>query len=1213
MAIEQTDATQKYHLTLMQITSNGLEREAPVAKNPGHKRSNPLLLLQILKEKKSNIPTLIRFIENQSNTVSYYVFGLSENGEEILTPLPTNVDKAAAAAEAADSPQSLTDKLDKIFKNDEKNEVGDQFQALTTISAENNSDIHQAILSLKGDHSLFPALIHRRTRELIAAFNMESESDRNEAIWDTMLKLGIDLAEYFKVKGIKLSRKSIPDFVQRIAVHPILHQTSTNLFAYIGAISAVHDEAILAFDRSQRPKDDEKDENYPPVVENHTSHRKLTVPSAEAESAANAIYQQPTTERMRIAQAFCLAGKVLKGINDQATRETQDFFPKQLTVEMLQAWNIPSSTASPLASNEALHDAAVPPIGPIQAARLLLAAIQQENRDAKAIMRAFITLLQKLPERYNDMHQLISNPDCAQILNGLRKHRDIFKQLQYLITTFKANDAYRSTAERLRNGINRFSRLLEKPEWYDKFRDASKQMSEENIVLLEGTQVEQGYPVLGWDPIESDPDYKLIDAAFTLSFEKLWQSLQSLRGALLSPRSPKQKLSEDESLSSPRAEAAPIPDTKSKAYTLYLADVSVAQDSKMDGDDEPKFILGQMQKQGAKIPTLIKFGDAYYLYGISKKEEEVAWLIRVRAGSKLLKRLQTIDFTQTLIHIDRHNTEDYLIYQAILSKKDDHSLLPALLDEYVPTLLEACETGDKNKICDAFVAFSHKFYDRYMSQKGLVDFIPLSEVVNAISTHPLFRPFIEQLSAYKDTITVLANVSSKHQQKLADAIGKQEIEANGPGLSYKAARSLALGCAFLRDLATSVPTKQSEKEKEVVAFKAAFTVELAANEDDSPPSPPPQNQADEIQIKILVAHAQSLQKLFLKTKGEKRRHQDIAKHLIACSKELPDNLYYEKIKKPLTNNKQAQQAFEALNEALGDTMGYLTAAMDLTRDVKPQKAGEERAKWKAKTKPCRNYIQLIDDILKSVIWQKSLADTLKYGLNHPQRSSPKHQPNSPEHHQLQAHSSSRHSPLPKPLSPPGDPNAVPRFDLNNEQVLDDGLLGSGPNSNVNILKPASAAKDPNKQAVTIWRVFLYFCAIPFLPVILLQRLTPLPKEKGMGWKVLDGLLLGFRSPDKLAEKYELTGGSQIIIRGPYILYWLGLGQASLPLLELVSLTIPSAFLSSIPYLQLVADFVGLSPLQTFMVAGMILYIGIQQLPSYGLHRQAQAPIAEPWR
>jgi hypothetical protein len=32
-----------------------------------------------------------------------------------------------------------------------------------------------------------------------------------------------------------------------------------------------------------------------------------------------------------------------------------------------------------------------------------------------------------------------------------------------------------------------------------------------------------------------------------------------------------------------------------------------------------------------------------------------------------------------------------------------------------------------------------------------------------------------------------------------------------------------------------------------------------------------------------------------------------------------------------------------------------------------------------------------------------------------------------------------------------------------------------------------------------------------------------------------------------------------------------------------------------------------------MVAGMILYIGIQQLPSYGLHRQAQAPIAEPWR
>ncbi|MDF3055440.1 MAG: hypothetical protein K0Q74_1347, partial [Gammaproteobacteria bacterium] len=492
MANERTHTTQEYYLSLTQFTPSDLDQAASVMEKEDRKEDDQTLLFQILQGKKSNIPTLVKFIDAQGSH-HYYLFGLSENGTEILTPIPTNLEGASAAINATYHPLRLSAKLDGINFSTYKG--GRPRSLLISAANEDNSEIYEAILSLAPDHSFFPALIHRHIPELVGAF-ASLPKNRNKSICNTVLKLGIDLIEYFKTKKLALSPEIIANFMQNIGILYFSPETSTQLFSHIGAINRLHDNAYLALHRSKRSlQDDDEDEeydrqpqgfigslrdvinklfnsgyqelqqdnkqeskedgNYSSTAKQQRTLSKLTEP---ADMGLDDIYKQPTTEQERIAQAFYVAGEVLRNISDSVTDQKPNPFSALLTPEILNAYSIASNTESAIREDllplptekphaavaaESLKKDDKDNAEPNKTAliiygRSLLEALEQNNPDPKMIVDAFITLLTKLSATETDdkISNLAKDLSLGEILAALRKHHDIFRQLRNTVNTF---------------------------------------------------------------------------------------------------------------------------------------------------------------------------------------------------------------------------------------------------------------------------------------------------------------------------------------------------------------------------------------------------------------------------------------------------------------------------------------------------------------------------------------------------------------------------------------------------------------------------------------------------------------------------------------------------------------------------------------------------------------------------------------------------------
>ncbi|MDF3055612.1 MAG: hypothetical protein K0Q74_1519, partial [Gammaproteobacteria bacterium] len=383
MANERAEQIQEYYLGLTEISSEQLEES---------KQDNERLLLNKLKVENSNIPTLVKFT-GPPHKPEYYLFGLSGKGEEILTPISSSVYEAALTA----------------AKETDKRNLGNGGVRKLTISPRTNPATYRTILSLQQDHSFFPTLIWHHLPALLSAFDSDLETEeRNNEIYNAIQELGIDLSEYFKAKGIELSEQAISEFVHNIATHSSL-QAPLKLFSHMGVINKLYDDARL-----------------------------------QEESSASAVQASASSNIQGIDNCFILAGKVLKGINDQISKANPNPFSQTLlTADMLNAYLTAAvsaeDTQTPLAADTlngwlSSHSPAAAVIASTETALIIhgkqLLKLIETNANAQNILDAFVTLLANLPQTERNLSELANNLELTLILDGLRKHSEIFKQLR---------------------------------------------------------------------------------------------------------------------------------------------------------------------------------------------------------------------------------------------------------------------------------------------------------------------------------------------------------------------------------------------------------------------------------------------------------------------------------------------------------------------------------------------------------------------------------------------------------------------------------------------------------------------------------------------------------------------------------------------------------------------------------------------------------------
>jgi hypothetical protein len=554
------------------------------------------------------------------------------------------------------------------------------------------------------------------------------------------------------------------------------------------------------------------------------------------------------------------------------------------------------------------------------------------------------------------------------------------------------------------------------------------------------------------------------------------------------------------------------------------------QKSNQQLEDVAAFILEHV-KQNAEIPTLVKFGDAYYVYGCSIVENELKQTVRLivdgsEKGNKktkrkkaLLAKLNALNFKEKhSIGISPANNSS--IYNAILSINNEHSLLPAVLDRYIPALIQACQTRNPTEISNAFV-FLARYLNSYLRKKGLLTAANVSDFVQIISAHPSSHSLAQALAAHAGSLGKLGAVITAYEFQISNpADGAQSPSSS----KMEATRPLKLANAFLMGLIESATDK--EDKDEVERFKTALANALAPHVREEEGSVTPGDPVEK-----LTRHAELLQDIFQVTKDmrEGTRHREIVRYLIPLSKKL--DIKRIPNDSELAKNEKAVDAFLALNEFEPTTIQNLCRAIDAlvsdaTATLRASKALDQSQPIDKTTleqyKAVSRYLKLIHSTLRQCIWEQKLADTFKSGLEDP--SSP-----------------------------------------------------------------------TNQQPITIAKILFYiFYFIPF-PLATLQRGIPISKKRNSGWIVLDILLLPLLPPDKLAEKYELEGGSQLFIRIPYTLFWIASAGVFPIFFEHSSLI-------------MIASLVGISHMPLFMALAMFAVMIYHQASSYVLHHYAQPKI-----
>ncbi|MDF3055441.1 MAG: hypothetical protein K0Q74_1348 [Gammaproteobacteria bacterium] len=1019
-----------------------------------------------------------------------------------------------------------------------------------------------------------PAFVDQRIQELLLAF--EAEWERNEAIWDAVLKLGIDLAEYFKAKKIALSPEVIAIFAQNIGNLHLSPTASTRLFSHMGIISRLHDEAVLAFGRKRnkdkKGEDNDGDNDQRAAEEPISPRRRSTLPFVTIDP----IYQVPNIEGARIAQAFYLAGEFLRNLNDGVQKSGLLLEPSVEIPQAAEILEVRTATGNSARTNDIQRTKAAL----ITYGQQLLAHIRQDA-DPEVIMRHFILLLAHLPSTESKISELATDTELTQILGELREHKDIFKQLRKAVKNLNTHGnqdiaSHKKTVEHLKNCVTWLSRLLERPQWYENFTADSQAMLQKNVALSNDA-LQEGYPRLAWHPTESH--YEVIDSP--TSAQKLVMAAFTTAEEFRRRVHTRQKSGSSDSASSSRS-SSPASESLSndEEYVLHLMEIQAPKDSKMEEEEEASFIFEEMTRQRAQIPTLVKFHDAYYLYGISQTKKEpikaALRLIETARNPILLAELQILDFrrspetSSTIIS----NYENPKIYKKILSLKNDHSLLPALLNHYVPALISACEAPVNQKdryikIAEAFVSLAHGLYP-YLKRKNLAGnggagAEAIERFIQNISIHPLFENVIALLSNPKNQkiLGLALRVITEHKINISsnEATVAQLSASEKPDVipGIKPTRILNLAALFLMNLATPLSNKlaQEKKEQEINGFQEALIdvlpveIFLPSIEEDN-------------KIKAIIKHAKSLTQTFRDAENmeEKTRYKKIVADLIQLSPYLwPNqpgmrpNLSEDEMAE-LAASPEAQQAFEALSEFKPVIEELYTA---ITHKKFLKILGEKIAPSKIKTQSQLNnllrqfnqlkvYIALIKNIVVDHAWEKPFVETLENALQ--------------------------------------DPMSPTSIDC----LLEDALQSSSDlidEEHASRQKPLIISKIFSDAAHALL-TFLHIVRTILTPIAVVQHFIPISKKKG-GWIVVDIFFFPFLSPDKIIEKYKLNGTFGRLI---YSIFWLGLAGVSPMLLNQVGVTI------------LTTSIFGFSPpVYALMLLGMFLYLSLHLWSSSELHNR----------
>lgn len=418
------------------------------------KDDDETLLAAGIAEKGGLIPTLVKFT-HADKCVSYHVYGLSKKGVPNFLCLEGITQKGLHALDRLDfqagqietSPYKNVAIYEAIVSSPTR-------ETLITQPHETDAEYEKRLENLAGQaknhHAFLHALMARHTKPFIAACQSPKHPRRNELIYNSLLKLGEELNNYFKTKTIDSVEATY--LAEPIGAHPLFHDFINSLSSFMGIIKIAYQ-----------------------IAHSH----KMDVGDVAGERYAR---EGEFKETNSIASTgfFHLATSFLAHFTKPATDQAQvDRFKSSIADQMTQSFSTPDDHSPEALSPEQMKDLFIQQSHSLL--ELLEKAQEPDEKTHARIAQAFIIFTHTLFHHkifWDDISSLIYDGEAQGVIKRLKAHQAILGDLRlaYEMYCTDARAARKRIPEEFLNHINVIERLIETPEWHDNFAEHFKLM-----------------------------------------------------------------------------------------------------------------------------------------------------------------------------------------------------------------------------------------------------------------------------------------------------------------------------------------------------------------------------------------------------------------------------------------------------------------------------------------------------------------------------------------------------------------------------------------------------------------------------------------------------------------------------------------------------------------------------------------------------------------